>query len=63
VPQATIEFEVESVNAVGEAAGELEAQGYELIHGAKEEPWGQTVARLLSPEGLLIGLSYTPWMH
>jgi catechol 2,3-dioxygenase-like lactoylglutathione lyase family enzyme len=63
VPQATIEFEVESVSAVGEAADELEAKGYELIHGAKEEPWGQTIARLLSPERLLIGLSYTPWMH
>ena len=27
------------------------------------EPWGQTVARLLSPEGILVGLLCTPWMH
>ena len=26
-------------------------------------PLGQTVLRLLGPEGLLITLSYTPWMH
>jgi len=60
VPQATIEFEVADVAA---AAIEMEAAGYALIHGARTEPWGQTVARLLSPEGLLIGLSYAPWLH
>jgi hypothetical protein len=25
--------------------------------------WKQVTARLLSPEGLLAGISYTPWMH
>jgi catechol 2,3-dioxygenase-like lactoylglutathione lyase family enzyme len=60
VPQATIEFEVADVAA---AAAEMEAAGYTLIHGARTEPWGQTVARLLSPEGLLIGLSSTPWLQ
>jgi catechol 2,3-dioxygenase-like lactoylglutathione lyase family enzyme len=60
VPQASIEFEVEDVAA---AADELVARGHRLIHGAKTEPWGQTVARLLGPEGLLIGLSYAPWYH
>jgi catechol 2,3-dioxygenase-like lactoylglutathione lyase family enzyme len=60
VPQATIEFEVADVAA---AAIEMEAAGCALIHGARTEPWGQTVARLLSPEGLLIGLSYAPWLH
>jgi uncharacterized glyoxalase superfamily protein PhnB len=49
--------------AVAEAADELVAAGHELVHGAKTEPWGQTVARLMGPEGLLIGLAYTPWMH
>jgi hypothetical protein len=34
-----------------------------LLHGARLEPWGQTVARLLSPEHLVVGLSYAPWMH
>jgi hypothetical protein len=30
---------------------------------AKKEPWGQTVTRLLSPEGILVGLTYTPGMR
>ena len=57
VPQATIEFEVPDV-AAGEA--ELVASGHALIHGTRVEPWGQTTARLLSPEGLLIGIVSTP---
>ena len=60
VPQACIEFEVADVDA---AAKELEAKGYELLHPAKVEPWKQTIARLISPEGLIVGLSYTPWFH
>lgn len=63
VPQATIEFELEDVAAVRAATEELAGKGFEIIHAAKEEPWGQTVARFLSPEGLLIGLSFAPWMH
>ena len=26
-------------------------------------PWGQTVTRLLSPEGLLTGVTFTPWLR
>ena len=63
IPQATVEFEVASPEAVAAAAAELEAVGYEPVHGAKEEPWGQTIARLQTPDGLLVGVSYTPWMH
>lgn len=63
VPQVSIEFEVESADAVGAAAEELAAQGHDLVHGARTEPWGQTVARLISPEGSIVGLSYAPWMH
>jgi catechol 2,3-dioxygenase-like lactoylglutathione lyase family enzyme len=63
VPQVTIEFELESPKAVSEGVEELMAKGYVFLHGARLEPWGQTVARLLSPEGLLVGLSYAPWMH
>lgn len=63
VPQAWVEFDVDSPEAVGAAVGELEAAGYVLLRGAHEEPWGQTTSRLLSPEGLLVGVSYTPWMH
>jgi len=60
IPQATIEFEVTDVTT---AAGELIAAGHQLIHDTKTEPWGQTIARCLGPEGLLIGLCHTPWLH
>ncbi len=63
VPQAWLEVDVESAEAVATAAAELEAAGYRLLRGAHEEPWGQTTARLQSPEGLLLGVTYTPWMH
>jgi catechol 2,3-dioxygenase-like lactoylglutathione lyase family enzyme len=63
VPQASIEFEVADPPAVGAAAVELQERGFALLHGAREEPWGQTVARLLSPEGLIVGLSYAPALH
>lgn len=60
VPQATLEFEVADVAA---AADELVAKGHTLIHHTRTEPWGQVVARLLGPEGLLIGVCHTPWLH
>ena len=59
-PQANLEFEVADVEA---AAAELEAKGHTLLHGAKVEPWQQTIARLLSPEGLIVGICHTPWHH
>jgi catechol 2,3-dioxygenase-like lactoylglutathione lyase family enzyme len=63
VPQVSIEFDVADAAAVDPAARELEQAGYELLHGAREEPWGQTVARLQSPEGAIIGVSYAPVLH
>jgi hypothetical protein len=63
IPQAWIELDVDSPEAVATAAGEMVAAGHRLIREAREEPWKQTTARLLSPEGLLVGISYTPWMH
>jgi catechol 2,3-dioxygenase-like lactoylglutathione lyase family enzyme len=60
VPQASVEFEVDDVAG---AAAELQQRGYRLIHGAKTEPWTQITARLLSPEGLLVCLCYTPWFR
>jgi catechol 2,3-dioxygenase-like lactoylglutathione lyase family enzyme len=63
VPQASIEFEVKDPSAVEEAAAELEGEGFTLLHEAREEPWGQTVARLQSIEGLVVGISYAPWLH
>jgi catechol 2,3-dioxygenase-like lactoylglutathione lyase family enzyme len=62
-PQATIEFELATPAEVESGAREMEALGYSLIHGIRVEPWGQAVARLLGPEGLLIGLSFAPWLH
>lgn len=56
-PTAWIEFDVEDVGA---ATAELESKGYRVLLAAKQEPWGQTVTRLLSPEGLLVGVTYTP---
>lgn len=63
IPQASVEFEVASESAVEQAARELEARGYQLLHGARTEPWGQTVARLLSDEGAILGISYAPSLH
>ena len=63
VPQASIEFEVADPEAVAAAGEELEAAGYQLLHPAREEPWGQTVTRVLSSEGLIIGISYAPALH
>lgn len=63
VPQASIEFEVADAAAVAAAAEELEADGFELLHGAREEPWGQTVARLQCVDSLIVGISFAPWLH
>ena len=62
-PQVSIEFEVEDEAAVQRAAEELRGEGYELLHDAKKEPWGQTVARLQSSEGAVIGISFAPSLH
>jgi hypothetical protein len=63
VPQASVEFEVADADAVASAAGELREAGFELLHDTRTEPWGQTVARLLSDEGLVVGISFAPWLH
>lgn len=62
-PQATIEFELSDIASVDAAVVEMKDNGYHFIHEARLEPWGQTLARFISPEGLLIGLSYAPWHH
>ena len=63
VPQASVEFDVAAATEVNAAADELAAAGYELLHPPRQEPWGQTVVRLLSPEGMIVGISYMPSMH
>jgi glyoxalase-like protein len=59
-PQAWLEFDVEDVD---EATRELEERGFKLLVRARKEPWGQIVTRLVSPEGLLVGVTVTPWMR
>ncbi len=63
VPQFSVEFDVANAEAVTAAGQELEQAGYELLHKAREEPWGQTVTRLQSPEGVIVGIAYTPALH
>lgn len=60
VPQAWLEFDVDSVE---KATADLESRGYRILVKNKKEPWGQTVTRLLSPEGLLVGITFTPSMR
>jgi catechol 2,3-dioxygenase-like lactoylglutathione lyase family enzyme len=63
VPQVSIEFDVADAAAVDAAAQELQQAGYELLHPPREEPWGQTVVRLQSLEGAIVGISYAPSLH
>jgi hypothetical protein len=56
-PQAWLEFDVESVE---KATAVLESDGYRMLIKNKKEPWGQIVSRFLSPEGLLVGITFTP---
>ncbi|MFO3898545.1 glyoxalase [Klebsiella michiganensis] len=60
VPQAWVEFEVRDINTATDA---LKARGYRLLVDNRIEQWGQTVTRLLSPEGLLAGITVTPWLR
>ncbi|MBV9878008.1 MAG: glyoxalase [Verrucomicrobia bacterium] len=60
VPQAWLEFDVDNVE---QATTELESRGYRMLIKSKKEPWGQTVSRLISPEGLLVGITFTPSMR
>jgi hypothetical protein len=57
VPQAWLEFDVDDVET---ATAELEARGYRMLIKGRKEPWGQVVSRLISPEGLLVGITFTP---
>jgi catechol 2,3-dioxygenase-like lactoylglutathione lyase family enzyme len=59
-PQAWLEFEVEDVE---KATMELESRRYRMLVKNRKEPWGQVVSRFLSPEGLLVGVTFTPWMR
>jgi len=60
VPQAWLEFDVDSVE---KATAHLESRGYRMLIKNKKEPWGQTVSRFIAPEGLLVGVTFTPFMR
>jgi hypothetical protein len=60
IPQAWIEFDVDNVEA---ATAELESRGYRMLVRNRNEPWGQTVSRFIGPEGLLVGITFTPCMR
>jgi hypothetical protein len=60
MPQGWIEYEVQDLDT---ATRGLSEKGYQLLVSNRMEPWGQTVTRLLSPEGLLTGLTITPWLR
>jgi len=60
VPQAWLEFDVDNVE---NATAHLQSQGYRILIKNKREPWGQTVTRFISPEGLLVGVTVTPSMR
>jgi len=59
-PQAWLEFEVENIQ---QATADLESRGHQMLISNKKEPWGQTVSRFISPEGLLVGLTFIPSMR
>ena len=63
VPQVSIEFDVPTADAVAPTAQELVEAGHDLLHDARKAPWGQTVARLQSPEGAIVGIAYTPVLN
>jgi len=62
-PTATIEFELADEASVQAAVEEMKDKGQCFVHEARLEPWGQTVARFISPEGVLVGLSFIPAFH
>jgi hypothetical protein len=59
-PHAWLEFDVDSVEM---ATAALESAGYRMLVKNKKEPWGQVVSRFISPDGLLVGITFTPSMR
>jgi catechol 2,3-dioxygenase-like lactoylglutathione lyase family enzyme len=59
-PHSWLEFDVEDVAS---STAALKERGYTVLVDSRQEPWGQTVTRLLSPEGILVGITFTPWMR
>ena len=59
-PQAWLEFDVDDVE---KATAELESRGHRMLIKNKKEPLGHTVSRFMTPEGLLVGITFTPFMR
>jgi catechol 2,3-dioxygenase-like lactoylglutathione lyase family enzyme len=62
-PTATVDLELAVAKAVESAVREMKSKGQAFVHEVRTEPWGQTVARFMSPEGVLVTLSHAPWLH
>ncbi len=60
VPQGWLELDVADIEA---ATRILEEAGYRLLTRLRQEPWGQTVTRFLGPEGMLMAVTYTPFLR
>ena len=60
VPQSWLEVDVADIEA---ATNVLEKAGYRLLIRLQQEPWGQTVTRFLSPEGILMAVTHTPFLR
>ena len=60
VPQAWLEVDVADIES---ATCTLEQAGYRLLVRLQQEPWGQMVTRFLSPEGILMAVTHTPFLR
>lgn len=60
VPKAWLEFDVDDVESATE---ELKQKGWKMLLENREEPWGQRVSRFLDPDGVLVAVTYSPWMR
>ena len=60
VPQAWLEVDVADIEVASQV---LEKAGYRLLVKLQQEPWGQTVTRFLSPEGILMAVTHTPFLR
>lgn len=45
------------------ATAAVKRAGYTLLVDNRLEPWGQWVTSFLSPEGILVGVTHTPWLR
>lgn len=60
IPQSWLEFDVDNLEAATE---EMLSKGHKLLVKNREEPWGQKVTRFLDPDGVLVAITYSPWLR